>query len=226
MTHPEGAIVRYATASRVNHWITAGCFVLLVLSGLSLFHPMLFFLSDLFGGGQWTRAVHPWIGVILMASYCGLIVQFWRDEMWTRDDLAWSEAITKVLVNEEEGVPEVARFNAGQKFVFWAMALLVPALFFSGLVIWEVYFFSYTTIEQQRVALLLHSMAAIAAIIIWIVHLYSGLWIRGSMRAMMHGWVTPGWAYRHHRKWFRRLVETGSRGPVPNDRAAPLRKSS
>ena len=226
MTYPKGTIVRYATASRINHWITGGCFVLLVLSGLSMFHPMLFFLSELFGGGQWTRAVHPWIGVVLLLSYAGLIIQFWRDEMWTRDDLAWAEAINRVLVNEEEGVPEVARFNAGQKFVFWAMALLVPVLFFTGLLIWDVYFSPYTTIEQQRIALLIHSLAAIGAIIVWIIHVYSGIWIRGSMRAITHGYVTPGWAYRHHRKWFRRLVETGSRGPVPNDRAAPLRKSS
>jgi formate dehydrogenase subunit gamma len=216
MSYPKGTIVRYATASRINHWITGACFVLLTLSGLSMFHPMLFFLSELFGGGQWTRAVHPWIGVILMLSYTGLIIQFWRDEMWTRDDLAWMLAIDKVLVNEEEGVPEVPRFNAGQKFVFWAMALLVPVLFFSGLAIWEVYFFPYTTIEQQRIALLIHSLGAIAAILVWIVHVYAGLWIRGSVRAMMHGWVTPGWAYRHHRKWFRRLVDTDSRGPLPN----------
>jgi formate dehydrogenase subunit gamma len=120
----------------------------------------------------------------------------------------------------------VARFNAGQKFVFWAMALLVPVLFFSGLVIWEVYFSSYTTIKQQRIALLVHSLAAIGAIIVWIIHVYSGIWIRGSMRAMLHGYATPGWAYRHHRKWFRRLVETGSRGPVPNTDAAPMRKNS
>jgi formate dehydrogenase subunit gamma len=105
------------------------------------------------------------------------------------------------------------------------MALLVPVLFLSGLVIWEVYFFPYTTIEQQRIALLIHSLGAIGAIIVWITHVYSGLWIRGSMRAMMHGWVTPGWAYRHHRKWFRRLVETGSRGPLPNTDAAPVRKN-
>ena len=224
MTYPAGTIVRYATASRINHWITAGCFVLLVLSGLSMFDPLLFFLSGLFGGGQWPRAVHPWIGATLMLSYSGLIVQFWRDEMRSRDDLAWSKAITRVVVNEEEGVPEVPRFNAGQKFVFWSMTLLVPVLFFTGLVIWEVYFGSYTTIEQQRIALLVHSMAAIGAIIVWIIHVYSGIWIRGSMRAMMHGWATPGWAYRHHRKWFRRLVDTGSRGPVPNP--APLRKNS
>jgi formate dehydrogenase subunit gamma len=226
MTYPKGTIIRYATASRINHWITAGCFVLLVLSGLSMFHPLLFFLSELFGGGQWARAVHPWIGTILMISYTGLIIQFWRDEMWTRDDLAWTKAILHVVANEEEGVPEVARFNAGQKFVFWSMALLVPVLFFSGLVIWEVYFSSYTTIEQQRIALLIHSLAAIGAIIVWITHVYAGLWIRGSVHAMTQGWVTPGWAYRHHRKWFRRLVETGSRGPVPNTDTAPVRKNS
>jgi formate dehydrogenase subunit gamma len=226
MSYPNGTIVRYSTASRINHWITGGCFVLLVLSGLSMFHPMMFFLSELFGGGQWTRAVHPWIGSVLMLSYCGLIIQFWRDEMWSRDDLAWSKAITHVLRNEEEGIPEVARFNAGQKFVFWAMALLVPVLFFTGLVAWEVYFGAATTIEQQRTALLIHSWAAIGAIIVWIIHVYAGLWIRGSMRAMLHGYVTPGWAYRHHRKWFRRLIETGSRGPVPNAEATPTRNNS
>jgi formate dehydrogenase subunit gamma len=226
MTYPKGTIIRYSTASRINHWITGGCFVLLTLSGLSMFHPLLAFLAELFGGGQWTRAVHPWIGVVLLISYSGLIIQFWRDEMWSRDDLAWMGAINRVLVNDEEGVPEVARFNAGQKFVFWAMALLVPVLFCSGLVIWEVYFSSYTTIEQQRVAILIHSLGAIGAIIVWIIHVYAGLWIRGSMRAMLHGYVTPGWAYRHHRKWFRRLVETGSRGPVPNVGAAAVRKSS
>jgi formate dehydrogenase subunit gamma len=225
MTYPSGTIVRYSAASRINHWITGGCFVLLTLSGLSMFHPLLAFLAELFGGGQWTRAVHPWIGVVLLISYSGLIIQFWRDEMWTRDDLAWMGAINRVLVNEEEGVPEVARFNAGQKFVFWAMALLVPVLFCSGLVIWEVYFSSYTTIEQQRVAVLIHSLGAIGAIIVWIIHVYAGLWIRGSMRAMLHGYVTPGWAYRHHRKWFRRLVETGSRGPVPNAGAASARNT-
>jgi formate dehydrogenase subunit gamma len=225
MTYPKGTIVRYAVASRINHWLTGLCFVLLVLSGLSMFHPLLFFFSNLFGGGQWTRAVHPWIGVMLLLSYSGLIVQFGRDEMWTQDDFAWAKAINSIVVNKEEGVPEVARFNAGQKFVFWAMALLVPILFFSGVVIWEIYFSSYTTIERQRVALWIHSLAAIVAIIVWIIHVYAGLWIRGSMRAMTQGYVTPGWAYRHHRKWFRRLVERRSRGPVPNADAVSPRKS-
>ncbi len=83
-------------------------------------------------------------------------------------------AINRVLRNEEEGVPEVDRFNAGQKFVFWSMALLVPVLFVTGIVIWDVYFSPYTTIEQQRVAVLVHCVAAASAIVIWIIHVYAG----------------------------------------------------
>ena len=116
--------------------------------------------------------------------------------------------------------PRVGRFNAGQKFVFWAMALLIPVLFLTGIAIWEVYFSTYTSIETQRVALLIHSLAAIAAIIVWIIHVYAAIWVRGSMRAMTQGWVTPGWAWRHHRKWLRRLAATGSTGPRPRTELA------
>ena len=137
MSYPPGTIIRNTTAARINHWITAACFFLLMLSGLSMFHPLLSFLALLFGSGQWARAIHPWIGCVLLVSYAGLIVQFWRDNFWNWDDIAWMGAIVRVLRNEEEGVPEVGRFNAGQKFVFWSMALLVPALFLTGLGIWE-----------------------------------------------------------------------------------------
>jgi hypothetical protein len=65
-----------------------------------------------------------------------------------------------------------------------------------------------STIEQQRVAVLVHSPAAVAAIIVWIIHVYAAIWIRGSMQAMTRGYVTPGWAWRHHRRWLRRQATT------------------
>jgi formate dehydrogenase subunit gamma len=216
MTRPKGTLIRNPTMTRINHWITATCFVLLTLSGLSMFDPLMFWLSNLFGGGQWTRAIHPWIGIVLVISYAGMIVQFWRDNLWSRDDLAWMLKIDRVLLNEEEGVPPVARFNAGQKFVFWSMCLLLPVLLFTGILAWDYYFEDFSSVETQRAALLIHSLAAIAAIIIWIIHVYAAIWVRGSMRAMTQGYVTPGWAWRHHRKWFRSLAATGSPGPHPN----------
>ncbi|MFZ0869615.1 MAG: formate dehydrogenase subunit gamma [Rhodanobacter sp.] len=206
MSRPQTVIIRYTMVNRINHWITAICFVLMVLSGLSMFHPMLFFLSGLFGGGQWTRAVHPWIGSVLLLSYLGMIIQFWRGNLVRRDDVEWMKSIKNVLTNDEEGAPPVGRNNAGQKLVFWSMALLIPVLFFSGLVIWEVYFGTATSIEVQRVALLIHSLAAIAAILVWITHVYAGIWVRNSVRGMTQGYVTPGWAWRHHRKWLWQLA--------------------
>lgn len=206
MSRPDTVIIRYTVANRVNHWITAICFVLLVLSGLSMFHPMLYFLSGLFGGGQWTRAVHPWIGTVLLLSYLGMIVQFWRENLVNRDDAAWMKSITNVVANDEEHTPAVGRNNAGQKMVFWSMALLIPVLFFSGLVIWEVYFGSATSIPVQRAAVLIHSLAAIAAILVWVIHVYAAIWVRNSVRAMTQGYVTPGWAWRHHRKWLWQLA--------------------
>jgi formate dehydrogenase subunit gamma len=206
VSRPDRAITRYTTLNRVNHWINAGLFILLLLSGLSMFHPILFFLSGLFGGGQWARAAHPWFGVLLLVSWIGMIIQFWRTNLPNRDDVAWSKAIVQVATNDDEHVPPVGRNNAGQKGVFWAMTFLIPVLFFTGLLIWEVYFGDATSIPVQRAAVLIHSTCAFLAILVFIVHVYAGIWIRGSVRSMTQGYVTPGWAWRHHRKWFLALA--------------------
>ncbi|SEO90996.1 formate dehydrogenase subunit gamma [Luteibacter sp. UNC138MFCol5.1] len=206
MTRPKRALTRYTTVNRVNHWINAILFVLLVLSGLSFFDPILFFLSGLFGGGQWARAVHPWFGCCLVISWIGMFVQFWRSNLFNRDDAAWSKSIVHVVTNDDENVPPIGRNNSGQKLVFWAMTLLIPTLFVSGLLIWEVYFGKATSIPVQRAAVLIHSLAALGAIFVWIVHVYAAIWIRDSVRSMTQGYVTPGWAWHHHRKWFYQLA--------------------
>jgi len=202
----ENTVRRYTAAQRVNHWITAVSLVLMALSGMSMFHPSLFFLTDLFGGGQNTRMVHPWIGVVLAVSFTCLFIRFWRANLWVGDDSTWIGRIGDVLRGEEEKLPEIGKYNAGQKLVFWGMTLLILLLFATGLVIWDTYFFAYTTIDQKRLAILLHAMAAVAAILIWIAHVYAALWVKGTVRAMTEGTVTGGWAWRHHRKWLREEV--------------------
>jgi len=206
--HPGKPVTvdRYTVGARINHWITATSLVLLALSGLSLFHPSLFFLSGLFGGGAWTRFLHPWIGVLLFFSFLGLFLRFWRANLWKREDGTWLARVRDVLAAHDENLPEVGKYNAGQKFVFWAMSILILTLISSGIVIWDQYFSPYTTIGQQRLALIVHSIAAVVIIGVWIIHVYAAIWVRGTIRAMTRGWVTGGWAWRHHRKWLRELV--------------------
>ena len=206
--HPV-IVDRYTTSARINHWITATCLVLLALSGLALFHPRLFFLTGLFGGGQWTRAIHPWIGVVLFFSFSGLFIRFWRANLWRREDGTWLAQLHDVLAGNDYKLPEAGKYNAGQKIVFWGMSLLILVLIASGLAIWDQYFAAYTTIDQKRLAVLVHSLAAVVIICIWIVHVYAAIWVRGTINAMTRGSVTGGWAWRHHRKWLRELA--GSR---------------
>jgi formate dehydrogenase subunit gamma len=197
---------RYTAGARINHWITATSLVLLALSGLALFHPSLFFLTGLFGGGQWTRAIHPWIGVLLFFSFAGLFIRFWRANLWRSEDGTWLARLRYVLAGAEDKLPEVGKYNAGQKVVFWGMSLLIIVLITSGFVIWDEYFSQYTTITQKRIAVLIHALAAVTIICVWIVHVYAAIWIRGTIGAMTRGQVTGGWAWRHHRKWLRELV--------------------
>jgi formate dehydrogenase subunit gamma len=203
--HPV-RVDRYTLGARINHWITATSLVLLALSGLALFHPALFPLSSLFGGGQNTRWLHPWIGVVLFFSFLGLFLRFWKANLWKREDGTWLARLRDVLTAHEENLPEVGKYNAGQKVVFWSMSILIIVLICSGLLIWDQYFAQYSTVETKRFAVLIHALAAVTIICVWIVHVYAAIWVRGTIGAMTRGQVTGGWAWRHHRKWLRELV--------------------
>ena len=211
--HPGDPVIvdRYTTGARINHWITAASLVLLAISGLALFHPILYFLTSLFGGGSNTRAIHPWIGVVLFFGFLGLFLRFWKANLWKREDGTWMARLYDVLTAHDEKLPEVGKYNAGQKLVFWLMSILIIVLILSGLVLWDQYFFEYTSIGQKRIAVLVHAIAAITIICVWIVHVYAAIWVRGTIPAMVRGRVTGGWAWRHHRKWLRELV-SGKRG--------------
>lgn len=199
------AVNRYGPLARLNHWIVASSLILLAASGLALYSPELFFLTALFGGGQNTRAFHPWIGVALFVSFFVFFFQLWRANLPLWVDVVWLSRFKDVIAGNEKNLPELGKYNAGQKFVFWSMAGLIVVLIGSGLVIWSQYFEDATSIDTRRWAALTHSLAAVLVICVFILHVYAAIWTRGTLRAMTRGTVTGGWAWRHHRKWLREL---------------------
>ena len=139
-TRKTDAIVRYTAGTRINHWIVAISFVLLALSGLALFHPALFWLTNLFGGGPWTRILHPFIGVLMVAAFALLGANLWRDNYMQQRDRIWLKKIEDVITDREDNLPEVGRYNAGQKLLFFTMVACLIGLLLSGIVIWRSYF--------------------------------------------------------------------------------------
>jgi formate dehydrogenase subunit gamma len=199
-------IVRYNASERTNHWLVAIAFVLTALSGLALFHPALFFLSDLLGGGPWTRILHPYLGLTMVLLFIFLGARVARDNRMQARDWQWLRQYRDVIENREDRLPEVGRYNAGQKLVFYSVVACLTLLLLTGLVIWRVYSTGYFSVDLMRVGSVLHAAAALALICTIIVHIYAAIWVKGSVRAMTRGTVTPGWAWKHHRAWFREIM--------------------
>lgn len=207
-------VSRYRGFTRANHWLTAACMILLLLSGFAFFHPSLYWLTALFGGGQTARWLHPLIGLVLVLSFFGLFVQMWRLNLPVREDLAWARHVPDLLRGDEEKLPDLGKYNLGQKLVFWGMAGLILVLIVTGVMIWEQYFPHLVSIPVRRVAVVVHALAALGCVFIFILHVYAAIWTRGTLRAMTRGTVTGGWAFRHHRKWLRELAGRRGSGPA------------
>jgi formate dehydrogenase subunit gamma len=204
---PPERIVRYSAATRINHWIVAISFVLLALSGLALFHPALFWLTALFGGGPWTRILHPFIGCFMVAAFILLGMKLWRDNLLQQRDWIWLRKIKDVVNNREENLPEVGRYNGGQKLLYFTIVICLACLLLSGIVIWRQYFSGYFSIGVVRLGALAHAFFGFVLICSIVVHIYAGIWVKGSIRAMTRGWVTLGWAWKHHRAWLREVTK-------------------
>jgi formate dehydrogenase subunit gamma len=199
-------IVRYTPNERSNHWITAITFVLLASSGLAMFHPAMSWLYFVLGGGQWTRILHPFIGVAMFLSFLILMLRFWHHNYLDRNDVQWMKQMDDVLNNREDRLPEIGRYNAGQKLLFFTMVVCLFLLLASGIVIWRRYFSFYFPIGVIRLASVVHAAAAFVLIVGIIVHIYAALWVKGSIGAMTRGTVTYGWARKHHPRWFREVI--------------------
>lgn len=206
-----GQIVRYAPGTRIAHWLVAISFILLALSGLAMFYPPLFWLSALFGGGDAMRALHPWIGVIMVAFFLILAGKVRRHMRMEDRDRQWLRQLDDVTANREDKLPEVGRYNAGQKLVYFFAFTCLVILLLSGLEIWRAYFAAYFPVDITRLASLLHAFFAFVLILTIIVHIYAAIWVKGSVRAMTRGTVTYGWAWKHHRAWFRDVTRNAAR---------------
>ena len=198
-TRPR-TLPRYSASERSNHWVVAITFILLALSGLAFYHPAFFFLSDLLGGGYWARVLHPYIGVVFFVCFAVLALRLARHNAWEAKDAQWLKHFPDVLANREEHLPEVGRYNALQKALFYVLVLSAVGLLLSGIGLWRAWF--SLPVGVVRAAALVHAACAFVAITSIIVHIYAAIWVKGSVGAMTSGKVSRGWARKHHSLWY------------------------
>ena len=202
---PDGKILRHDNSERIVHWLIAIAFLFLFFSGLALFSPFFFWMSAIFGGGQFMRLLHPFAGVLLILLFYPYAWKIRKDNQWTPADAKWVEHSVAYMKKKIE-FSDTGKYNAGQKLMYWSMVPIIAILFLTGITMWQPWFANAFPAPLRRVTSLLHAVSAFVMFIGIGIHWYAAYWTRGSIRAMVRGTVTKGWARFHHPAWFRQIT--------------------
>jgi len=196
----DEGLPRYNLFERIVHWTVAITFIALMLSGLALGYPRLYWLSGLFGGGQTMRAAHPWIGVAFTAGILVMLVMWAKPMRTDAEDRLWLKRIGQYASTGQNDVDN-GRWNAGQKLYFWFSVAFAVFLLLTGIPLWFPSSWGSGLLQWSR---FLHHVLFLLAVAGFIIHvLLSALVFPGTMEGMTSGRVSTAWAAHHHPRWFR-----------------------
>jgi formate dehydrogenase subunit gamma len=197
------SILRFSAFERFAHWLMAGSFIVLALTGLNLVFGRSLVLpivgEDAFGTlSTWGKVAHNYLGWAFMLGLIMSFVAWIAHNLPDKVDGEWIRQGGGLL---KKGVhPPAKKFNAGQKVIFWSVMLGGAALSFTGVMLlfpdwaggqsdWQFY-------------QLIHGLVAAGLTAIVVAHIYIGsVGMEGAFDAMGSGEVDLNWAKEHHSLW-------------------------
>ncbi|SPF81687.1 formate dehydrogenase subunit gamma [Pseudoprimorskyibacter insulae] len=223
-------VTRFQFFERFSHWLLAGSFILLGVTGLLTLLGRLYIAPYLGKDVNATlltasKFIH---NNVSWAFMLGLILVFF---LWVwhnipnRLDLVWFSQAGGIIGKKH---PPAKKFNAGQKIIFWSVILLGGSISISGLSLlfpFELPLFAasfhhlndlgvpgwfgmaplpteLTPQNEMQLAQLWHAIVAFVLMAIIIAHIYIGsVGMEGAFDAMGTGEVDEAWAHQHHSIW-------------------------
>jgi formate dehydrogenase subunit gamma len=209
---PHGRILRYQFHERLTHWIAGFSYLYLLLTGLGIYSPWLQWLLVALGGGQISRMLHPWIGLVFVAAVLYMYV-LWAGQMHITDsDRAWWNSLQYYIRNEDEKMPPAGRYNAGQKLLFWGFFVFGILLLLSGLILWFPEYIPWSLRFLRYTAVIVHVGSALITIGLFMLHVYMGVFAeRGAFGSVIRGDVSAEFARRYHPGWYEEVVGSAPR---------------
>ena len=225
-------ILRFNMIERFGHWLMAGSFIVLALTGLIMIFGRLALIpllgkevyAPIANAGKWAHNNLAWA---FMAGLAIVIVVWIADNFPNKHDLKW---LAKGGGLFSKGVhPPAKKFNAGQKIIFWSVVVLGVSISASGLSLlfpFELPMFAKTfaalnatglpqllgfgelpTVlgphQEMQLAQLWHGIVAFVFMAIIIAHIYLGsVGMEGAFDAVGSGEVDVQWAKEHHALWY------------------------
>lgn len=229
-------ITRFSALERFGHWMLAGSFIVLGLTGLMLLFGRIAIIpllgheafAPMMIAGKWAHNNLAWPFMLGLA----LVTVFWiAHNIPNKHDLKWI-AVGGGLFSK--GVhPPAKKFNAGQKLIFWSVVLLGVSISVSGLSLlfpFQFHLFGPTfgklnalgipqaiglgelstdlsTYAEMQLSQLWHGIIAFVFMAIIIAHIYIGsVGMEGAFDAMGSGEVEVQWAKEHHGLWYEEVT--------------------
>lgn len=195
-------IVRFNAFERGVHWMTAGCFIVLAITGLnisfgkSLLLPL--FGADAFAAwSQWGKYAHNYLSFPFTLGVVLMLLMWVANNIPNGVDIAWIKRGGGIVGNDH---PPAYKFNAGQKVIYWIVVLGGGCVATTGYFL--MFPFYGTDIAGMQLAQVIHATVAVLFIAAMIAHIYIGsIGMEGAFEAMGEGTVDVNWAKQHHALW-------------------------
>ena len=216
-------ILRFTTLERFSHWLTAGSFIVLAVTGVNMLYGK-HVLIPLIGQSafasvtQFGKYVHNYVGFAFMVGLALIFFLWVRDNIWDKYDWGWivkgGGLFTKTVH------PPAAKFNFGQKTVFWAVIVGGGVLSFTGLNL--LFPFVLFDLQQMQWIQAIHGTFSQILCMLMVAHIYIGsVGMEGALPTMTSGQVDENWAKEHHIAWYKGVKEKAEKDQRETPRIAP-----
>lgn len=233
-------ILRFTSFERFGHWLLAGSFILLGVTGLITLFGRMYMIPHIGHETYATLAVvskwiHNNVAWAFMLGLLIVIVNWTLQNIPNRYDLIWLAKGGGLFSKGSH--PPAKKFNAGQKIIFWSVVVLGLSISVSGISLlfpfefplfaktfgllndtpipgWLGYGQLPTALapqEEMQLAQAWHAIVAFAFMAIILAHIYLGsIGMEGAFDAVGSGEVEEEWAREHHGLWVEELEARGN----------------
>ena len=231
-------VERFNGLERFGHWLTAGSFIVLGVSGLNMLYGR-YVLAPLLGPEifSWLtmmgKYAHNYLAFAFMVGLALIFVLWVRHNIPDKSDLNWIVKAGGLFSKHSH--PPARKFNAGQKTLFWLVILGGISVSLSGIALMFPFQFAMfeptfavlnavgfdlpatlTPMQEMQLSQIWHAIVGILLIVMIVAHIYIGsIGMEGAFDAMGSGMVDKNWAREHHSLWAEEL-EIG-RKPASGD---------
>jgi len=208
---PHGHVLRYALKERLTHWVAAGAYIYLLMTGLAFWSPWLFWVAVILGGAPVSRMLHPWAGLIFFAAVWNML-----RHVGTADE---ANRCGQSMVGRGPLLQHQSRRqNAAGRALQRRTEVSLLGIFLehrgaaserSRAVVPGTHPVESPLLEN--ISVLVHPAAALFTIGLFLIHIYMGVFAeRGAFGSVIRGDVSIAFAKRYHPGWYKEIVGDSS----------------